>query len=215
MRMLMKTIIGFIFLLINVKQVSAQDLSTSLNEAYKTLQSATSMTDMMDANNKFNLIAAKWDKEWAANYYAAYVKAYISLKEKDAKRRGQLLDEANKYLEKVNNINASGDESMILTGYVAFARFLVDPPTRWKKYLDLMNASLEKAKKINPENPRIYYLEGIPVFNKPKIWGGGKNKAKPYFEKAKVLFAKEDKTSILKPYWGEKENTDYLVKCNE
>ncbi|MDB4903682.1 MAG: hypothetical protein JWQ63_2963 [Mucilaginibacter sp.] len=82
MRMLMKTIIGFIFLLITVKQVSAQDLSTSLNEAYKTLQSATSMTDMMDANNKFNLIAAKWDKEWAANYYAAYVKAYISLKEK-------------------------------------------------------------------------------------------------------------------------------------
>jgi hypothetical protein len=215
MRMLMKTIIGFIFLLITVKQVSAQDLSTSLNEAYKTLQSATNMTDMMDANNKFNLIAAKWDKEWAANYYAAYVKAYISLKEKDAKRRDQLLDEANKYLEKVNNINASGDESLILTGYVAFARFLVDPPTRWKKYLDLMNVSLDKAKKINPENPRIYYLGGIPVFNKPKIWGGGKNKAKPYFEKAKVLFAKEDKTSILKPYWGEKENMDYLAKCNE
>lgn len=215
MKMLMKTIIGFIFLLITVKQVSAQDLSTSLNDAYKTFQSSTSMADMMDANNKFNLIAAKWDKEWTANYYAAYVKAYISLKEKDAKRRDQLLDEANKYLERVNGINASGDESLVLTGYVAFARFLVDPPTRWKKYLDLMNASLEKAKKINPENPRIYYLEGIPVFNKPKIWGGGKNKAKPYFEKAKVLFAKEDKTSILKPYWGEKENMDYLVKCNE
>ncbi len=42
------------------------------------------------------------------------------------------------------------------------------------------------------------------------MYGGGKEKAKPEFEKAKELFAKESKTSILKPNWGEKQNLDIL-----
>jgi hypothetical protein len=45
------------------------------------------------------------------------------------------------------------------------------------------------------------------------MYGGGKVKAKPYLEKAKELFAKESKTSILKPYWGEIQNLDYLKQC--
>jgi hypothetical protein len=74
---------------------------------------------------------------------------------------------------------------------------------------------IAKAKKINPENPRIFFLEGQGPFYKPKMFGGGKNKAQPYFEKAKELFAKEDKTSLLKPHWGETENEEYLKQCNE
>jgi hypothetical protein len=74
---------------------------------------------------------------------------------------------------------------------------------------------IAKAKKINSENARIFLLEGQGPFYKPKMWGGGKDKAKPYFEKAKELFAKEDKSSLLKPHWGEKENEEYLKQCNE
>jgi hypothetical protein len=45
------------------------------------------------------------------------------------------------------------------------------------------------------------------------MYGGGKERAKPEFEKAKELFEKESKTSILKPYWGEKQNLDNLKQC--
>jgi hypothetical protein len=215
MQMSIKTVLGIMLFSITVNHVKAQDLSTSLNEAYRALQSASNMPGMMSANNKFNLIAAKWSSEWAANYYAAYSNAYLSLKETDAKRKDQLLDEADKYVDKANGISPSNDESMVLTAYVGFARFLVDPANRWKKYLSLVNADLEKAKKTNPGNPRIYYLEGVPVFNRPRLYGGGKDKAKPYFEKAKELFAKQDTTSITKPFWGENENASYLTRCND
>ena len=47
------------------------------------------------------------------------------------------------------------------------------------------------------------------------MYGGGKEKARPYFEKAKELFDKENKTSALKPIWGEKQNLDFLKQCNE
>jgi hypothetical protein len=215
MKKIRRTIIGVMLLTISITTVKAQEPGTALTDAYHALQAGNSMGEWMNANHKFDQIAGKFGGDWAANYYAAYAKAYISTKEKDAKRKDQLLDEADKYIEKVNAINPSNDESMVITGYVAFARFLVDPPNRWKKYLPVMNDNLEKAKKANPDNPRIYYLQGVPVFNKPKLFGGGKNKAKPYFEKAKILFAKQGTSAIEKPYWGEKENAEYLAKCNE
>lgn len=122
-------------------------MESSLSAAYKELQSATSIPAMVQANNKFGMIAAKWPKEWAANYYAAYANAYTAIKEPDIKRKDQLLDQADNYVNVLNTIAPSKDESLVLTGYVAFSRFLVDPANRWKKYLDLMNVNLEKAKK--------------------------------------------------------------------
>jgi hypothetical protein len=198
-----------------VPKVKAQDLNASLTDAYKSLTTATAMGGLMTANNKFNLIATKWPNQWAANYYAAYSNAYISTKETDPKRKDQLLDIAENYVAKMNSLDGGSGESLVLTAYVAYARFLVDPRNRWQKYLGLMNANLEKAKRVNPDNPRIYYLEGVPEFNKPKLFGGGKDVAKPYFEKAKALFAAQQSTDITKPYWGEKENAKYLELCNQ
>jgi hypothetical protein len=215
MKKMICTVLGVMLFAMTATPLKAQDLSASLHEAYTALQSAKDLTAMMGANSKFNLIAAKWNNAWSANYYAAYSLICISLKEPAAKRKDLLLDQADKYVDKVNSMQPSNDESMVLTAYAAFARFLVDPPNRWRKYLDLMSTNLENAKKANPDNPRIYYLKGIPVFNKPVLYGGGKNKAKPYFEKAKALFAKQSTASIEKPYWGEQDNAAYLLKCDE
>jgi hypothetical protein len=200
---------------LTASHLKAQEPNSMLNDAYKSLVTASGMGNLMAADNKFTLIATKWNNDWAANYYAAYAAIYISLQETNAERKDQLLDQADRYVEKLGSLRPSSDEGMVITAYAAFARFLVDPRNRWQKYLDLMNTNLDKAKKANPNNPRVYYLEGIPVFNKPKLYGGGKDKAKPYFAKAKELFAQQDTSSIAKPYWGEKDNADYLVKCDQ
>jgi hypothetical protein len=208
-------VLAVMLLAVTTIQLKAQDLNASLKEALHSLQSATNMGGLMAANNKFDLIAGKWANQWAANYYAAYSDAFISLQEKDAKRRDQLLDMADKYVDKMNGIDANSDESLVVTAFVAFARFQVDPANCWQKYLSLMTTDLEKAKKVNPDNPRVYYLQGVPLFFRPKTYGGGKDVAKPYFAKAKDLFAKEDAANSGKPAWGEKENADYLAKCSE
>lgn len=216
MNHIIKSVLPVLALAITTTQLKAQDqnLNTMLNDAYKSLETATNMGSLMKANNSFNLIAVKWSSDWSANYYAAYSAIYVSLQETNPQRKDQLLDQADRFVEKVNSIQPANDESLVLTAYAAYARFLVDRPNRWKKYLGLMNDNLGKAKKANPDNPRIYYLEGIPVFNRPVLYGGGKSKAKPYFEKAKALFAKQPPPSITKPYWGEKDNADYLTKCD-
>jgi hypothetical protein len=215
MTTLIKTTVSLLAFAITTSQLKAQGPDGMLSDAYKSLETEKSTGNLMAADNKFTLIATKWSNDWAANYYAAYAAIYISQQETSTVRKDQLLDQADKYVEKLASLRPSSDEGIVITAYAAYARFLVDPGNRWEKYLDLMSSNLDKAKKINPNNPRIYYLEGIPVFNKPTLYGGGKDKAKPYFEKAKALFAQQDTSSIAKPYWGAKENADYLAKCGQ
>jgi tetratricopeptide (TPR) repeat protein len=215
MTTLIKTTVSILALAITSSQLKAQEPDGMLSDAFKSLQTATGMGNLMAADNKFTLIVTKWSNDWAANYYAAYAAIYISLHETNTERKDQLLDQADKYVEKLGSLRPSSDEGMVITAYAAYARFLVDQPNRWQKYLELMTNNLDKAKKVNPNNPRIYYLEGIPIFNKQTLYGGGKDKAKPYFAKAKELFVHQDTNSITKPYWGEKDNADYLVKCDQ
>lgn len=196
-------------------QAQAQTLEETLNKAFTLFGNGKDLGPKMAASSQFDLAANKWPNEWAANYYAAWSKAIISYNEPDKKRKDLLLDEADKYFEKVKSLNDKSDETYVLGALIANARLSVDGGTRWKKYGDIFNDNLEKAKSINPDNPRIYYLKGVSIFYTPAAFGGGKKKAKEYLEKAKPLFSKQDKSSILKPYWGEFQCDDYLKQCGE
>ena len=170
---------------------------------------------MMSVSAQFDMIASKWENEWSSNYYAAYAKVIASFIVQDNKKKDLFLDEADKYLEKIKPLDSQNGETYVLAALITSARIAVDGQNRGMQYSGILNQDLEKAEKINPDNPRIYYLKGSALFYQPEMYGGGKTIAKPYFEKAKELFAKETKTSILKPHWGEKQNLDFLKQCDE
>jgi hypothetical protein len=193
--------------------IHAQPFNDELKQDYDLFNSSTA-DNKEAAAIRLEQLAASYPRQWAANYYAAYADAAVSMTLPVGGKRDVYLDKADRYLKEVMSLDKMSDETYVLAAYVTYARFLIDPPGRWKKYLPVVNDNLEKAKQLNPANPRIYYLQGVPVFHRPKLFGGGKDKARPYFEKARELFAKQDRSSILKPYWGEKENADYLTKCN-
>lgn len=166
-----------------------------------------------DLANKFDLIAKKWPDSWVANYYAAYGKVQLSyMTEGDGKKADALLDEADAYVDAAaKGVGKEWDEIYVLRAQIANARMGVDPQNRWQKYGKVFETNLDKAKALNPENPRIYLLRGISKFYTPKMFGGGKKVAMPYFEKATALFAKEGKTDPEKPFWGAQTN-DYFIK---
>jgi hypothetical protein len=62
---------------------------------------------------------------------------------------------------------------------------------------------LEEAKKMNPENPRIYMLEGQSLLYTPEAFGGSKTKAKEKFEESLKKFAAEKPADKITPHWGE------------
>lgn len=207
----MKTIITSLALaFFAVTSVKAQDptMEESLKSTFVQFDGSMELSAMMPLSAQFDLIANKYSNEWVPQYYAAYAKVSMTYFELDVKRKDLLLDEADAFLQKIIDLKVDNDEVYILTAMIANARLAVDPQKRYKKYGEIFDASLKKAKEINPENPRIYYLKGVALFYTPKMFGGGGKTAKPYLDKAKGFFAKADKSTILKPYWGEPQ-TDY------
>jgi hypothetical protein len=102
----------------------------------------------------------------------------------------------------------NNSEIYALRNMSATQQMMVDPQTRWQTYGVQASKDIEEGLKLNPENPRLYYLRGESIFNTPVAFGGGKEKAKPIFEKALVLF-KADKPKPLYPNWdrqGQRNN---------
>ena len=207
--------LGLLFILAVSVCLKAQTMEESLNKAFLQMDSVKSLSDMMNVSAQFDMIASRWENEWSSNYYAAYAKVIASFIVQDSKKKDLFLDEADKYLEKIKPLDSQNEETYVLAALITSARIAVDGQNRGMQYSGIHNQYMEKAEKINPDNPRIYYLKGSALFYQPEMYGGGKTIAKPYFEKAKELFAKETKTSILKPHWGEKQNLDFLKQCDE
>jgi hypothetical protein len=82
------------------------------------------------------------------------------------------------------------------------------------KYSGLASEALDQAEKLNPNNPRIYYVRGNNVYNTPKAFGGGKEKAKPLFEKSAGLFESQKPANAIEPAWGSEHNKQMLALCN-
>ena len=214
MKPLVKTL-GFLLLLFVPVCLKAQTMEESLSKTFMQMDSVKNLSDMMTVSAQFDRIADKWNNEWSTNYYAAYANVIASFIVADSKKKDLFLDEADKYLEKVKSLGSQDDETYVLAALITNARIAVDGQNRGMQYGAILNQYMVKAETINPDNPRIYYLKGTSLFYQPEMYGGGKEKAKPYFVKAKELFAKEAKASVLKPHWGEKQNLDFLRQCDE
>jgi hypothetical protein len=65
---------------------------------------------------------------------------------------------------------------------------------------------------LDPNNPRLYYLQAMSLFNTPAQFGGGKDKAKPVFEKSVALF-KAAQAKPLYPSWGRPQAENMLAQC--
>ncbi len=208
----MKKILLALLLLGSIPTFAQQSANEALMKylpAYDTTWDMSAKTAMAA---KFDLIAKKWPDSWAANYYGAYSKVQMSYAEKDPKTKDALLDEADAYADNAaKGVGKEWDELYVLRAQIANARMGVDPQNRWQKYGKIFDDNLDKARALNADNPRIYLLKGITKFYTPKMFGGGKKAAMPYFEKATPLFAKEAKTDPEKPFWGWNTN-EWFIK---
>jgi hypothetical protein len=192
----------------------AQDYKPMLEKTFTAFDTTWNQDAKAEQSNKLGLIAKKWPNEWVTHYYASYAKVQLTYMEKDAAKKDAYLDEAEKEKEEaVSLLKKENDETYVLAAMIANARMAVDPMQRWQKYGQVFRENLESAKEANPDNPRMYYLQGTSKYFTPKAFGGGKKAAMPYFEKAEGLFAKETTHDIAKPHWGKDKNTYFLAQC--
>lgn len=195
-------------------KAQAQDFQEPLKKTFLAFDTTQDVQKKIEASNKMTMIAKKWSGEWAPHFYNAYSKATLSYMETDEKKRDAYVDEADKELgEAVAILGKDNDETYVMAAMLANARMAVDGRNRWQKYGKIFDENLEKAKAINENNPRIYYLKGVSKFFTPKMFGGGKKAAISYFEKADGLFAKETDADMNKPFWGKVQTAYFIAQC--
>jgi tetratricopeptide (TPR) repeat protein len=204
----------FIFFLLACSSLAGYAQSdkyvAAMKKNFELLDSAKTTQDYQTAANTFERIGDAEKTQWLPYYYAGLSLVLSGWsdtrldKDANAARVNALCDKAEAF-EK----NA---EIYMLRNMAATQQMMVDPQTRWQTYGQQASGYLQKAMEIDPNNPRIYYLKGQSVFNTPVAFGGGKDNAKPLFEKSVDLFKKEQPKPLY-PRWGKDQAEMMLAKC--
>ncbi len=179
------------------------------------LNSANSIEAVDAASNGFVRIAEAEKTEWLPYYYAAYgnlLKVYM-LKAEDKEQIDRILGVVDKHIMAIEQINTN-DEVLCLKSWANSARIMVDPMTRGQKYGAEAAKYLQRAKTLNPNNPRVSFLEGQSAYYTPEAFGGGKQKALALFTEAEALFKKFEPSSDIMPNWGREQNRNMLNICS-
>lgn len=183
-----------------------------MKETLKWMDSAKSVQDLQEVSAQFERIGDMEKTQWLPFYYAALAQVNIGWMDQKADK-DKLAAKTKDIIAKAEAIEKNS-ELYVLLNMVATQQMLVDPQSRFMTYGMEAGKALETAKQLDPNNPRIYYLEGMSLFGTPAAYGGGKDKAKPVFEKSVELFKSYQPKSELHPKWGQKVAEGMLAKCS-
>jgi hypothetical protein len=207
----MKSILLSYFLLVTLFASAQSDkYEAAMKKNLSLFDSAKSTAQFQTLANTFERIGDAEKTQWLPYYYAGLALSIPAWndpnidKDANSTRINTLCDRAEAL--------DTNSEIYVLRNMSATQQMMVDPQTRWQTYGTQATKDLQIATKLNPDNPRIYYLKGQSLFNTPQAFGGGKDKAKPLFEKAIILF-NADKPKPLWPNWGLESTKEQLAKC--
>lgn len=211
----MKKIIALTVLLVAITTtLFAKNYEETMAENIEKIYKSATPVELTNLANQFKRIANVEKGKWLPGYYAAYCftrATVISEISNDEKQKN--LDLAQAEIDKILESNSKESEIYALQAFVYQLR--ITNAVKGYKYSKLSMESLTVAEKLNPENPRIYYLKGSNTFHTPKMFGGGKEKAKPYLEKAAEMFEDQKPENKLSPSWGDYHCNELLKQCNE
>jgi hypothetical protein len=207
----MKSIL-FSFLMSGVLVSSAQSdkYVAAMHKNLALFDSAKTTSDYVALANTFERIGDAEKTQWLPYYYAGLALATSGWNDPNVDKDANST-KINMLCDKAAALD-NNSEIYALRNMSATQQMMVDPQTRWQTYGVQAAKDLDDGLKLNPDNPRLYYLRGESIFNTPVAFGGGKEKAKPVFEKALALF-NMDKPKPLYPNWGRERTEEQLAKC--
>ena len=152
---------------------------------------------------------------WEPRYYQARAYLKLGFAGKDGDAQDKLFDQAEAALNAAKKLaGADQAELLIMQAYVLQGRIMVSPMTRGVVYTGRVQEALGQAKALSPNNPRVYLLLANDLFYRPAFFGGGAEKARPLYERAKALFGTFRPATVLSPTWGEKNTDSALAQMN-
>lgn len=187
------------------KYVSAMKANIALLDSMMTKGSNVELA------NNFERIADAEKTQWLPYYYAAYCTATQAYMEKDNSKKDAIADKAQQLIDKAETISGKeNSETDAIKSMIATAHMMVDPQNRYMTYGPSSSGFIAKSESLDSTNPRPVLLEAETKFYTPEAYGGGKDAAKEYFDKANTLNDKFKPETELSPNWG-KNSLQYFL----
>lgn len=203
----MKKLLFVLFAGLLVTTVFAQ--SEKYVQAMENLVQSVDTTRNTDGLNElaasFERIANAEKTQWLPYYYAALCYINIANNLFQQEKTGEIdavADKAEPLLSKAEELEKNNSEIMCLKKMYNSAKMTADIMGRYMTNGVAAGEALEKAKKLDSENPRTFLLEGIDKMFTPEQFGGSKTEAKVLFETAIKKFEAFKPASSIHPAWG-------------
>jgi hypothetical protein len=207
----MKKLITIIVLLASLSGLAQSDrYAATMQKNLVQFDSAKTTAEFQALSAAFERIGDAEKTQWLPYYYAGLALTMPGWT--DTKLDKDVNSAKIKALCDKADAIAKSSEVFEIRNMAATQQMMIDPQNRWMSYGQEAGTALTKGMEINPNNPRLYYLQGMSLFNTPEAFGGGKAKAKPVFEKAVSLF-KSEEVKPLYPKWGQKQAEEMLAQC--
>ncbi|RYY58531.1 MAG: hypothetical protein EOO05_16110 [Chitinophagaceae bacterium] len=177
------------------------------------IDSTTTYDGFMKLANSFQRIAEAEKTQWLPFYYAALCNvsaAYTLMATPDPSKTDPMADKAEGLLNQAEALSKDNSEIYIVKKQIASMRLIADPMNRYMTYGPVAAEALEKAKQLNPENPRVYLLEAQDKYFTPEEFGGSKTDAKKLFELSKQKFDAAKPETDIHPRWGKNQISYFL-----
>jgi len=207
-----KTILSMLFIGFCLATLAqSEKYASAMKKNIVMLDSAMQKGNAKELANNFERIAEAEKSQWLPYYYAAYCNILSTYTEKDKTKIDAVADKAEELIIKAEGIaGKENSETAVIKSMIASAHMMVDPQSRYMTYGAASAENMKKAQELDPANPRPVYLEGQAKFYTPAAFGGGKDVAKPLFEKALKMFDDFKPAGELYPTWG-RSSTEYFL----
>ena len=200
----------FLFLIISLliyKELRSDDFSDAIVKAKKDFNTASNKGDkdaLLKVRGEFERILQLKKNEWLINYYLAHVDFIISNVATEAKNNDDVkkyTESSLKLLDKSIELRDDFSETYILKMAVESMLFMYEPD-KMNDIIAKQSEAKDKAEKLEPDNPRLYLMEGMNIYYAPEQFGGGADKALPLFQKSYDLFQTRNEKDETYPNWG-------------
>jgi hypothetical protein len=196
------------------KYIKAMEVNVSQVEQARTVEK------WQELANSFERIGEAEKEQWLPYYYAALSRVMMGTMMANGQQGGFAdktdpeADKAEQLLAKATALTKENSEIWCIRKMIATLRMMADPMTRYQTYGMAASEALQKAKQLDPQNPRTYLLEGQDKFYTPEQFGGSKTEAKLLFEESIKKQESFKPLSSIHPGWGMGQAKYFYSLCN-
>ncbi|GAA4274888.1 hypothetical protein U6A24_12230 [Aquimarina gracilis] len=156
-----------------------------------------------EAINLFERIARAEKENWLPFYYAGQVHIITTFGLKDATEIETRLKKAQDFLNEAKTFSKDNAEILIMEAMLNTAYVVYNPSVYGMTHSAKVEELYQKAKALEPKNPRAMLYHAEWKMGGAKFWGKDPKAFCPEIEKAILYFENETKRDIpFYPKWG-------------